>query len=64
MRSFGKMWISLRENLQTTDSVNGESLQGAIPVSQDVWMYQVTDKGLEISATVRGIRYLKDSKLN
>jgi lipid-binding SYLF domain-containing protein len=47
-----------------TDSVNGESLQGAIPVSQDVWMYQVTDKGLEISATVRGIRYLKDSKLN
>ena len=47
-----------------TDSVTGDSLQGAIPISQDVWMYQVTDKGLELSATVRGIRYLKDSKLN
>ena len=47
-----------------TDSVTGGSLQGAIPVSPDVWLYQVTDKGLELSATVRGIRYLKDSKLN
>ncbi len=47
-----------------TDSVTGGSLQGAIPVSPDVWLYQVTDKGLELSATVRGIRYFKDSELN
>ena len=47
-----------------TDSVTGDALQGAIPVSPDVWLYQVTDKGLELSATVRGIRYFKDSKLN
>lgn len=47
-----------------TDSVAGGSLQGAISVAPDVWMYQMTDKGLEASATIRGIRYYKDSKLN
>ncbi|MBP1763630.1 MAG: hypothetical protein H6Q65_688 [Firmicutes bacterium] len=47
-----------------TDSVSGDSLQGAISVGPDVWMYQLTDKGLEVSITVRGIRYYKDSDLN
>jgi len=47
-----------------TDSVNGGSLQGAISAGKDVWMYQMTDKGLEVSLTVRGIRYYKDSELN
>jgi len=47
-----------------TDSVSGGSLQGAISVGPDVWMYQLTDKGLEASITVRGIRYYKDSDLN
>jgi len=47
-----------------TDSVNGSSMQGAISVAPDVWMYQMTDKGLEASITLRGIRYYKDSGLN
>lgn len=47
-----------------TDSVNGGSLQGAISVGTDIWMYQMTEKGLEASLTIRGIRYLKDSELN
>jgi len=47
-----------------TDSVNGGSLQGAVSAGNDVWMYQMTDKGLEVSLTVRGIRYYKDSELN
>ena len=47
-----------------TDSVNGGSLQGAVSVAPDVWMYQMTDKGLEASITLRGIRYYKDSALN
>ena len=47
-----------------TDSVSGGSLQGAISVGHDVWMYQMTDKGLEASLTVGGIRYYKDSELN
>jgi len=47
-----------------TDSVNGGSLQGAVSAGKDVWMYQLTDKGLELSLTIRGIRYYKDSELN
>jgi len=47
-----------------TDSVSGGSLQGAVSAGQDIWMYQMTDKGLEVSLTIRGIRYYKDSELN
>ncbi|MDR3560596.1 MAG: YSC84-related protein [Negativicutes bacterium] len=47
-----------------TDSVSGGSLEGAVSAGPDMWMYQLTDKGLELSLTVRGIRYYKDSELN
>ena len=50
--------------LAATDSVNGDSLQGAVSVGPDIWMYQLTDKGLEASITARGIRYFKDNSLN
>ena len=50
--------------MAATDSVSGGSLQGAISAGQDVWMYQLTDKGLEASLTFRGIRYYRDSSLN
>lgn len=50
--------------LAATDSVSGGSLDGAVSVGPDVWMYQLTDKGLEASLTVRGIRYFKDNALN
>ena len=50
--------------LAATDSVSGGSLQGAVSVGPDIWMYQLTDKGLEASITVRGIRYFKDNELN
>jgi hypothetical protein len=29
-----------------------------------VWMYQLTDKGLPLEATVKGTKYWKDSNLN
>jgi len=47
-----------------TDNVNGGSLQGAVSVAPDVWMYQMTDKGLEASITIRGMRHYKDRDLN
>lgn len=50
--------------LAATDSVNGGSLQGAVSVGPDIWMYQLTDKGLEASITARAIRYFKDKDLN
>ncbi|MDF2633815.1 MAG: hypothetical protein K0R78_689 [Pelosinus sp.] len=47
-----------------TDSVNGGSLEGAVSAGKDTWMYQLTDKGLEASLTIRGIRYFRDKDLN
>ena len=47
-----------------TDSVAGDSAQGAVSVGPGAWVYQMTDKGLELTATIRGIRYYKDKDLN
>lgn len=47
-----------------TDGVSGGSLQGAVTVAPDVWLYQMTDKGLEVAVTLRGIRYYQDRELN
>jgi lipid-binding SYLF domain-containing protein len=42
----------------------GASFQGALSVSPAVWVYQITDKGLALEATVKGTKYWKDSALN
>jgi len=47
-----------------TDSVAGGSLQGAISIAPDTWVYQMTNKGLEASVTLRGIRFYRNNALN
>ncbi|MBP1763487.1 MAG: hypothetical protein H6Q65_545 [Firmicutes bacterium] len=47
-----------------TDSVSGGSLQGAISVAPDIWVYQMTNKGLGATLTLRGIRFYKNNALN
>jgi lipid-binding SYLF domain-containing protein len=42
----------------------GGSLQGATSVSEGVWMYQLTDKGLALELTGKGTKYSKDDDLN
>jgi hypothetical protein len=42
----------------------GASLQGAIAVSDGVWVYQLTDKGLALELTGKGTKYFKDDDLN
>ncbi len=42
----------------------GSAYQGAVAVSPDVWIYQVTDKGLALELTAKGTKYYKDSDLN
>ena len=42
----------------------GGSLQGAVSVSEGVWMYQLTDKGLALELTGKGTKYFKDDDLN
>ena len=46
------------------DNLKGDSAQGAVSVGSGVWVYQLTNKGLELDATIRGIRYYKDQDLN
>lgn len=42
----------------------GGSYQGAASVSEGVWMYQLTEKGLALELTGKGTKYFKDGDLN
>jgi lipid-binding SYLF domain-containing protein len=42
----------------------GASLQGAIPVSPGVWVYQLTDTGVALELTAKGTKYYKNDDLN
>jgi lipid-binding SYLF domain-containing protein len=42
----------------------GASAAGAIPISQGVWLYQLTDNGLALELTAKGTKYYKDDELN
>jgi lipid-binding SYLF domain-containing protein len=42
----------------------GGSMEGALSVSDGVWMYQLTDKGLAAEISATGTKYYKDDGLN
>jgi lipid-binding SYLF domain-containing protein len=42
----------------------GGAMAGAVSVSDGVWMYQLTDKGLALEITAKGSKYYKDDDLN
>lgn len=42
----------------------GAAMAGAVSVSDGVWMYQLTDKGLALEVTAKGTKYYKDDGLN
>ncbi len=46
------------------DGVNGDSMQGAVSLAPDIWMYQMTTKGLAVELAVKGTKYYKDSNFN
>jgi lipid-binding SYLF domain-containing protein len=43
---------------------DGAAMAGAISVSDGVWVYQMTDKGLALELTAKTTKYYKDDKLN
>ena len=53
---------------QTTAAIKngdkGESIEGAVSVSDGVWMYQLTDKGIALEITAKSTKYYKDDDLN
>lgn len=42
----------------------GGAMAGAASVEDGVWLYQLTEKGLNLSVTATGAKYYKDDKLN
>ena len=42
----------------------GGAFEGAVSVSPGVWVYQLTEKGLALEATLQGTKYYKDDSLN
>jgi lipid-binding SYLF domain-containing protein len=42
----------------------GGAMAGAVSVSDGVWMYQLTNKGLALEITAKSTKYYKDNDLN
>ncbi len=42
----------------------GGSLQGAVAVAPDVWLYQLSGNSLALELTAKGTKYYKDNNLN
>jgi lipid-binding SYLF domain-containing protein len=47
-----------------TTADQGAAYQGAVSVAPEVWLYQMTDKGLALELTAKGTKYYKDKDLN
>src|SRR5580698_911705 len=47
-----------------TTGTQGGAMAGAVSVSDGVWMYQLTDKGLALELTAKSTKYYKDGDLN
>jgi len=47
-----------------TTGAQGGAMAGAASVSDGVWMYQLTDKGLALELTAKSTKYYKDGDLN
>jgi len=47
-----------------TTGTQGGAMQGAASVSDGVWMYQLTDKGIALEISGKGTKYYKDDDLN
>ena len=47
-----------------TTGTQGGAMSGAVAVSDGVWMYQLTDKGLALDISATGTKYYKDDDLN
>jgi lipid-binding SYLF domain-containing protein len=56
--------LGAQTSAAATTGDKGGALQGAIPVGQGVWVYQLTDKGVALELTAKGTKYYKDDDLN
>ena len=55
---------SARADAAAKAAERGAALSGAIDVGEGVKLYQITDYGLALQATIQGTKYWKDDQLN
>lgn len=55
---------SAQTSAAAIEGKRGMALQGAISISPGVWVYQITDQGLVLDATLKGTKYYKNDELN
>lgn len=55
---------SAQTSAEALSGGKGVSLKGAIMVSPGVWVYQVTEDGLALDATIKGTKYFRNDDLN
>jgi lipid-binding SYLF domain-containing protein len=53
-----------QSTVAATTGDKGGAMTGAASVSDGVWMYQMTDKGVAVEITAKGTKYYKDDDLN
>jgi hypothetical protein len=51
-------------NTYEPSGLHCDGVTGAVPISKDIWLYQLTDKGLAAELTAKGTKYYKDDDLN
>jgi hypothetical protein len=51
-------------NTQEPSGLHCGGVAGAVPISKDIWLYQLTDNGLAVELTAKGTKYYKDKDLN
>jgi lipid-binding SYLF domain-containing protein len=56
--------ISVQADVAAKVGHEGEAFAGAIAVAPDVWVYQITEAGLALQATLQGTKYYKNGDLN
>jgi lipid-binding SYLF domain-containing protein len=66
LENFINSWWELGSQATASAQLDdkGGGLAGAIAISQDVWMYQLTDDGLALELTAKESKYYKNDDLN
>ena len=47
-----------------SDGVTGDSVEGASLAAKGIWVYQITEKGVALDASIKGTKIYPDKKLN
>ena len=60
----GKFKVGGSAEASATDGYSGGAIEGADIVGKDIWVYQVTTKGLAVGAAIKGLSIYPNRKLN